>query len=817
MSYFIAQIAVSKAIYIIDKPYFYLVPPQLVPTLQVGMRVLVPFSGGNRGSDGLVLSIEETNVYDTPLKTIISQLDEFPVLSKQNVQLALWMRERYYCTLFDCVRAMLPAGLFFALQDSLILQVPIETAIFQVSSNPNALKLVELLQKWGGRGDIHQIRAAFGTKDPNTAIKFLIDSNIVLLETSAKRNVGDKADTLVTLAVTPEVALSQVAPKRKSAPLRYAIIELLCQIGSGTNKEICYYTGATNQTVKSLAKSGLVELTSEEVLRRPLLIDPVAPAPKPTLNQEQQEVLEGLLSLLSNSAAALLYGVTGSGKTQVYLALIHYLLEQGRTAMVLVPEISLTPQLLRIFTAQFGDSIAILHSGLRIGERYDEWKRVRRGEATVVLGTRSAVFAPLENIGVIILDEEQENSYKSEQTPRYHAREIAKYRCHQQKALLLLGSATPSVDSMYSAKTGKYHLFTLQNRFNQGDLPEVSIIDMKEELRSGNFSSISFLLAQEIEKNIKSEEQSILFLNRRGTNRMVTCGDCGEIPMCPRCSVRLTYHSVNGRLLCHYCNFSQLLPPACPTCNGRLNFVGIGTQQVQEDLEELFPTREILRMDTDTVSAAHPHEELLSTFQKKKVPILIGTQMVAKGLDFENVTLVGVISGDLSLFIDDLWAGERTFSLITQVVGRAGRGGKKGRALIQTYTPENDTILAAAAQDYDRFYAQEIFFRELRWHPPFCEVILICGSGLQENKVLQALVRFRQGLVEGTAKIGEKVSILGPAPASIPKVNNHFRFQITLMADHSKSLRLLLAHLLKTASQDKENKTISLYINRLIH
>lgn len=817
MSHLIAKVAVSKAIYTIDKPYAYLVPAPLIPTLEKGMRVLVPFGPGNRGSDGLVLALEPCTHYDQPLKTIQAQLDDSPVLSHQGIQLALWMREQFYCTLFDCVRAMLPAGLFFALKDSLILQVPGETALFQVSSSPNAVTLVELLQNWGGQGDIQQIRTAFGNKNPNSAIKLLLDENLALLESSAKRNVGDKADSIVTLAVPPEDALSQVAKRRKSSPLRYDIIQLLCQIGSATSKELCYYTGATNKTVKSLEKSGLVLLTSEEVLRRPLLQEPVAPAPEPTLNPEQQQVFQNILPLLSDSAVALLYGVTGSGKTQVYLSLIHHLLKEGRTALVLVPEISLTPQLLRIFTAQFGDAIAILHSGLRIGERYDEWKRVRRGEATVVLGTRSAVFAPLENIGIIILDEEQENSYKSENTPRYHAREIAKYRCHQHKALLLLGSATPSVDSMYWAKLGKYHLFTLKNRYNQGDLPQVSIVDMKEELKDGNHSAISHLLAQEIEKNIKNEEQSILFLNRRGSNRMVTCGDCGEIPMCPRCSIRLTYHGANGRLLCHYCNFSQPLPPACPQCQGRLSFVGLGTQQVQDDLIELFPHREILRMDTDTVSAAHPHEELLSTFQKKKVPILVGTQMVAKGLDFENVTLVGVVSGDLSLFIDDLWAGERTFSLITQVVGRAGRGGKKGRAIIQTYTPQNEVILAAAQQDYDRFFAQEIYFRELRKHPPFCEVILICASGLRETQVLQALHRFRQGLQEALRNSGEPVVILGPAPPPIPKVNLRYRFQITLMAQHSKTLRLLLAHLLKMASQDKDNATVSLYIDRLLH
>lgn len=815
MGQLIAKIAVSKAIYSIDKPYDYLVPDSLAPTLKVGMRVLLPFGRGDRGSEGLVLALVTTEGCSSSLKSIFASLDEDPVLSSEGIRLTIWMREHYYCTSFDCARAMLPAGLFFALKDTVTLMVPEEEALEKATPLKQGLKLVEYLIDWDGSGDMQQIRMAFGTKDPNPVIRFLMNEGVVGIEYGAKRNVEDKSDKVVSLMVSPEEALSQVAPRRTTAPMRYAVVELLSQTRSATVKEVCYYTGASMQTIKSLVKSELVELTMQEALRSPHK-EVIAPLPPPVLNEEQEKVLSGLECLLSKPAAALLYGITGSGKTQVYIALIHKLLTQGKTALVLVPEISLTPQFLRIFTAQFGDKIAILHSGLRVGERYDEWKRVKRGDALVVLGTRSAVFAPLENIGVIIIDEEQETSYKSDRAPRYHARDIAKFRCVEHNALLLLGSATPSVDSMYRAKAGIYHLFTLTTRFNQGDLPHVEIVDMKPEIKYGKVTSVSTVLRDEILANKKTKEQTILFLNRRGTNKMVTCGYCGYIPECPNCSIRLTFHSANNRMMCHYCNFSEATPPSCPKCDGMLNFIGLGTQLVQSDLEKFLGEDDVVRMDMDTISGSNTHDQVLTKFQKENIPVLVGTQMVAKGLDFENVTLVGVVSGDSSLFMDDIWAGERTFSLITQVVGRAGRGKKKGRAIIQTYTPDHDIIIAAAEQDYDSFYENEIELRRVRNYPPFRDVFIIAASGIQELQVLQTMTRIQRGLRDGVSKIGEDITILGPAPATIPKINHRYRFQITLLAEHTKNLRALLAHILTVAQKDKENKTVSIYIDHLL-
>ena len=811
----VAKIALQAATYAIDKPYDYQVPPELLDTLRPGMRVIVPFGAGNRRTEGIVLALEGGYPDDPRHKSILTVLDEEPVLDGEALRLALWMRERWFCTVYDAARAMLPAGLYFSLQDrwKLAPGVDREAAYAAAGRSEHARRIVELLFASGREADVTQIKEAFGTKDPNPALKLLRDKGILTLETSASRGVGDKKELVASLAIPPEEAMALVTPRRRSAPLRYAVTELLCALGSASAKELCYFTGAANATLRSLEKSGILRLEHREVFRR-VTVEAGERAAPPVLNAEQQAAFEGLdaLAAAGRPAAALLYGVTGSGKTQVYLRLIYEALARGRTAMVLVPEIALTPQLLRIFASHFGDDIAVLHSSLRAGERYDEWKRVRSGQARVVIGTRSAVFAPLRNLGLLILDEEQESTYKSENVPKYHARDVAKYRCAQNDALLVLGSATPSVESMYHARRGDYRLFTLRRRYNEQAMPEVLIADMKQELRAGNGTSLSGPLRAGLAAAMEAGEQSILFLNRRGASRMVTCGECGEVPKCPRCSVHLTYHSANGRLMCHYCGHSEPLPDACPSCGGALNFLGYGTQKVEEELHAAFPGREILRMDTDTVSATQSHEKLLSRFEKERIPVLVGTQMVAKGLDFENVTLVGVISADLSLYVDDYRAGERTFSLLTQVVGRAGRGAKQGRAVIQTFTPENDVIRCAARQDYDSFYEQEIELRRMRLCPPFRELFVLTASGLLESAVLRTCMRLRRSLEGWLAQPPVRdweLPVLGPAPASVAKINDRYRYRLTLAAQNTKEIRAMVAHLVRCAQTDKENKGVS--------
>ncbi|MCI2106297.1 MAG: primosomal protein N' [Intestinimonas sp.] len=815
----VAKIALSAATYAIDKPYDYRIPEELSRRAVPGVRVVVPFGAGNRRTEGIVLAVTDGTRFPQ-LKAVITVLDDAPVLSEGGIHLAVWMRERFFCTVYTAARAMLPAGLWYSLKDSyrLVSSVDRETAYAAAGQSAQAARVLDLVYASNGSAQMEQIRGAFGAADPNPALRRLTERGILTLDTSASRKIGDKWEQMVSLAMPAEEVMALMLPKKRSAPLRYAVAELLCSVGSASIKDVCYFTGASRSTVRTMVKIGILEVSRREVLRR-VAIDQVEPTPPPELNEEQQAAFQYLDSLCAQKApaVALLYGVTGSGKTQVYIQLIRSVLARGRTAMVLVPEISLTPQFQRTFAAQFGDRIAVLHSSLRAGERYDEWKRIRSGKACVVLGTRSAVFAPLDNLGLIVIDEEQEASYQSENAPRYHARDVAKYRCAKNGALLLLGSATPSVETMYLAQTGVYQFATLRRRYNERALPDVCIADMKGELRNGNGSCIGTVLRRELKRNLERGEQSILFLNRRGASRMVSCGECGAVPVCPRCSVHLTYHSANNRLMCHYCGHSERLPQACPECGGSLNFIGVGTQRVQEDLKEIFPDVEVLRMDADTVSASQSHGALLAKFQNDRIPILVGTQMVAKGLDFENVTLVGVIAADFSLYTDSFRAGERTFSLLTQVVGRAGRGKKPGRAVIQTYTPDHEVIRCAAAQDYDGFYEQEIALRKLRGSPPFQDMMVLTASGVNETAVLRACQKIRRGLEISLRRPPYDrmdARLLGPAPAVVAKVNNRYRYRLTLCGKNNRVMRTLLAHVLCAAQTDRENRGVSVYVDR---
>ena len=813
----IAKIAVAAAPYSIDRPYDYLVPAELEDTLRPGMRAAVPFGKGNRVSDGIVLSVARTEGAAGRLKPILAQLDEAPMLRPEDIQLALWMREQDFCTVYDAARAMLPAGLWFSLKDcwKLAPGVDREAAYGAAGTSRNARRLVDLLLANHGWAELGQIRLAFGTSDPNPALRLLEQAGVLVRESSAVRGIGDKTEQVATLDVPPEEAMAYAEARRRRAPLQYAVILALCGVGQASAKELCYFTGASMTSLKALGKAGILTLSKREVRREPQLPE-VEPAAPPVLNQEQQRAFEALTALgeTGRAEAALLYGVTGSGKTQVYIRLIRWMLDRGRSALVLVPEIALTPQLMRIFLSHFGGQVAILHSGLTTGERYDEWKRVRDGRAKVVVGTRSAVFAPLSQLGVIILDEEQEPAYKSEQSPRYHARDVARYRCFKETALLVLGSATPSVESMYHARSGTYHLLTMTQRYNLRQLPEVAIVDMKQELRRGNGGCVSRELEQALRDTAERGEQAILFLNRRGANRMVSCGECGQVPTCPRCSVHLTYHSANHRLMCHYCGHSEPLPDRCPHCGGILNFIGAGTQKAEEELRQKLPGVGILRMDTDTVTATRSHEAILEQFRRDNIPILLGTQMVAKGLDFENVTLVGALDADQALYVEDFRAGERTFSLLTQVVGRSGRGGKTGRALIQTHTPENEVIQYAARQDYDAFYEGEIRMRQLRFFPPFSDLFVLGVSGLEETAVLRACMKLRDGLERAmaTPAYGQRpYRLLGPAPAAVAKVNDRYRYRITLSTRNAREIRQLVAHLIRQAQADKANRGLAIF------
>ena len=807
------KVAVSAAPYSIDKPYSYLVPDALAAAAVPGVRVMVPFGRGNKESEGLILArVQEPKLPGS--KAIRQILDPEPVLDKAGIDLALWMRGRYFCTVFEAVKTILPAGLWYGLREIWSLAMEPETARSTAVGIPGAWQVLDLLEKQGGKADIRVLRDVLGD-GAEKPLKAMKKAEILTCETDAKRKIADKSHRMVELAVNTEDAYALTEPKRRSAPARYEVVNFLATAGRTPAAEVSYYTGASSRTLKTMEKAGLIAFSEEEELRVPSL-DDVEPGPEIVLNEEQQRAFEEILGRVqaAKPSVTLLHGVTGSGKTQVYLRLVQETLALGKTAMVLVPEIVLTPQMMRKFSSYFGSRVAMLHSSLKMTERYDQWKRIRRGEVDVVLGTRSALFAPLKNLGLIIMDEEQEGSYQSENVPRYDAREVAKYLCVREKAALVFGSATPTVETAWAVEQGSYQKALLRRRYNENALPEVLIADLRQEILNGNPGLISTPLRQELEKNLAAGEQSILFLNRRGSSRMLLCGECGYVPQCPRCSTAMTYHSANGRLMCHYCGHSEPAADTCPECGGWMKHVGAGTQKVEEELRELFPEAGILRMDADTTAGGH--EEILQTFERERVPILLGTQMVAKGLDFENVTLVGVLSADISLYVDNYRAAERTFSLLTQVVGRAGRGGKTGRAVIQTYTPGNDVIRCAARQDYDAFYESEIRMRRLRRYPPFADLFTVTVSGTEEGRVFRAAVSVRETLRQLCRRpelAAEEPEVLGPAPAPVVKVNNRFRYRCTLVGKNDKATREMLAWLQKDFAKDSANRGMNLFVD----
>jgi len=808
----IAKIAVSAANFAIDKPYSYAIPASMA--LQPGLRVMVPFGRSNRHTEGVVLSVEEGP--EAGLKFVASVLDEVPVLSHTMLQLAAFMRNRYFSTFFDCLRVMLPAGLWFQSKDTYALTEDLSWQEMRIRQT-DAAAVLQILADCGGSCDGKLLRDAITDEEAlEKALSYLLKRKWITTQRSFLRNTSDKTELIATLAASSEEALEYAARRPKSAAMQRAVLELMCSVGEAAVKEICYFTGCKSATVKKLAELGYLTLWEKPLLRC-RQIQPAKLDGPLQLSHVQQIAFDGLCNQMDapKPGTALLYGVTGSGKTAVYIKLIQRTLEQNKQAMLLVPEIALTPQLLGLMAAYFGQTVAVLHSSLSAAERYDQWKRVKAGEAKVVVGTRSAVFAPCPNLGLVILDEEQEHSYKSENAPRYSAKDVALWRGIKENALVLLGSATPSVESMFYAKSGIYTLYTLKERFGGRALPKVQIVDMREELKNGNDSSLSYALQDAIGQTAENNKQSILFLNRRGNSRALVCVDCRSIPECPRCNVRLTFHSANSRLMCHYCGHSEPAPARCQ-CGGPMKQLGTGTQKVQEELTALFPGMSVDRMDTDTVSAVNTHERILDHFKNENIPVLIGTQMVAKGLNLPNVTTVGVLDADLGLYTDSFRAAETTFNMLTQVVGRAGRGDSEGKAWLQTMNPQHKVITLAANQDYDGFYDLEIGLRRVQSAPPFGDLTMVTFTGMEEAKVLRGAVKFKDSLnmlLKHPDYQNEQCTVLGPAPCPVPKINYNFRHRLTLRCRMTKQLRQLLAHLLRQFSQDRENRGVTAFID----
>ena len=806
----VAKIAVEKAAYSFDKEFDYSIPSHLQNECAVGKRVLVPFGRGNSRRQGIVTAIESADD-DRDLKPVVSVLDEKPVMTQKLLDVARFMKEHYFCTLYDAVKTMLPAGINYRV-----------TSVYGAKALENEPELTE---------EQRRIYDYLISKRQSVKLEKLLDdfalSDSRVLDEMVSFGVlykSDEAFRKINDAVMKMAALSQGVDWRseKLTPRQNDVAELLELTGAASVKEIRYFTGVSSSVIDALYKKGVIYFFDEEVFRTKEL-RAEENASETVLSDEQQQACDDLYREYTDEKAhiSLLYGVTGSGKTSVFLKLIERVISDGKGIIVMVPEISLTPQFVAQFARRFGEKIAVFHSALSLGERLDEYKRVQKGLAQIVIGTRSAVFAPFDNIGLIIMDEEQEYSYKSESAPRYHAREVAMYRCAQNNALMVLSSATPSVETYYYAKNGRYSLNVLTKRFGAAVLPEVVTADMNLEMQNGNTSGFSDVLLQNLEYNLEHGKQSILLLNRRGHNSFVTCTQCGEPVTCPHCSISLTYHSRNNRLMCHYCGYSTLYRGVCPTCGGKsLRLGGTGTQKAEQDIANIFPEARILRMDTDATSSKASYEKMISAFSRGEYDILVGTQMVAKGLDFPNVTLVGVLNTDQMLYADDYRSYERSFSLLTQVVGRSGRGDSKGIAVIQTFTPDNLIISLAAKQDYDAFYNAEISVRNAMLYPPFADICLLGFAGENQTLTLSAA----KGFLEEFSSLarGEysdlPIRILGPSPASVVKVSNQYRYKLIIKCRNNRRFRQLLSRVLISFGGRREFAKVTAYadMNALI-
>ncbi|MBQ5840695.1 MAG: primosomal protein N' [Clostridia bacterium] len=806
----VVQIAVEQAAFSYDKLYSYLWPSGFgIP--QVGLRVLVPFGSGDRRRQGLVMDCTQPDTVPPRLKTVAAVIDEQPLLNEEMLALARFMQERTFCTLFDAVRAMLPTGLYMKVKAVLRPAADVPPEVLE-NLTSDERQIVAFVSKCSGGADQATLLKRLGMDEDSPALENLLRLGVLCRGEDAFRQWGDA--TVRTVRLISQPADSQPP---KLTDKQQSVLSLLEDVGAASVKEVCYFTGVTAAVVQALARKGLVELYDAEVLRAPYEQAAAAPtAPPVTLSDSQQQAFDRLLALYQSGqpSAALLYGVTGSGKTAVYMSLIDRVLEDDRQVIVLVPEISLTPQMMALFLRKYGRRVAVLHSGLSIGERMDEWKRIKRGDARIVVGTRSAVFAPCDRVGLIILDEEQEHTYKSESAPRYHARDMARFRCAHQDALLLLTSATPSMESYHAAVSGRYTLVELPSRYGQATLPEVQVVDRRQEPMGD--TSIGPTLLSEMRACLENGRQVILLLNRRGFHTNLSCRSCGQTVSCPSCSIAMTYHRANERLMCHYCGHSQRPPVQCPVCGSdKLRYAGLGTQRVEEELAELFPDEPVLRMDTDTTMSRQSYEEKFTAFARGDYRIMIGTQMVAKGLDFPHVGLVGVLSADQSLYGDDYRSFETTFALLTQVIGRAGRREQQGKAVIQTYTPDNPVIELASQQDYTGFYQLEIASRKMLHYPPYADLIQFGFSGISEGAVRQAALWMLAQL--RTAATGEfsdlPVIALDPTPASILRVAGKFRYKLLLKARNTTRMRELIRQLLRDFHAQPANRAVSVTVD----
>ena len=750
----VAEVIINRGAKKLNRTFDYNIPKEIEELILVGSKVLVPFGNGGKLTEGFVVGIKEKSEFEVK---DIAKLEEN--LTDKQIALAKWMAKRYFCNVSDCIKLMLTPG----------------------------------------------------TRNKNK-----------------EKRIQDKKINTVFLKKSIEEIELEIQNEKIKSDKQKRILNFIKDNEGATIPEIEMFTDCSRAIVNTLIKNGYLEIVEKKIERNPLLGRDCEKSYKLQLTEEQKEAFKSVEKEINEEKYKqfLLYGVTGSGKTEVYLQLIEKVLEIGKNAIVLVPEISLTPQMLDRFISRFGkDEIAILHSKLSIGERHDEWERIREKKAKIVIGARSAIFAPIENIGIIIIDEEHDNSYKSETNPRYNAKEIAKILAKENNAPLVLGSATPDIVTFYNSQNlideseekkinrAKIQLLELTKRANNSSLPKVEIIDLKQELANGNRSMLSMELYNSIEENLKQKRQTILFLNRRGYSTFIMCRNCGYTVKCPNCNISMTYHSYERKLKCHYCGHEEKIVNICPECHSdKIRYFGTGTQKLEQEIHKQFPNASTIRMDIDTVTKKNSHEEILNKFRNDNIDILIGTQMVVKGHHFPNVTLVGVIAADSSLNIDDYRANERTFQILTQVAGRAGRENLPGKVIIQTYNPDNFSIICAQKQNYNMFYETEIELRKQLKYPPFCDIILIGFNSYNEIEIKNISNKMYQYLVQRLNN--EQFKIFRPMPCPIDKIQNRYRWRIIIKGKMTEEANGILNACLKEIYQENIKDTrISIDVN----
>lgn len=804
-----AEVIINNKCRETDRTFSYKLPGELMEAAVIGSRVIVPFGAGNKQVEGYIVGFTGSIAFDeNKAKQIIKLVDDKPVISEKLIELAEWMKEKYLCYYLDALHTIIPTPV--RTKTSYILELNPETeaeGVLAGKGSERLYEIIEYIEGSGGKAGLNDVKTYFNDNKIDYYIKKLQEMHIVTKKQSIREKTSIRTEKLLYLNTETDIKL------RKGAGKQQEIIDIIASRPGITYTELREQLGASDSAVKALVGKGYIRIEEKEAFR--VVNDREYSDPRHTLTQEQVDAIARIKEFMASDKNVLLHGVTGSGKTEIYLELMEELIKEDKASILLVPEISLTPQMIGRVKGRFGDNVAVLHSGLSEGEKYDEWRRIRQGLVKVAVGARSAVFAPFSRLGMIIIDEEHETTYKSEVKPKYITREVAEKRCSLEGAHLLLGSATPSVETYYRTQTGELGLVELLNRANGKPMPEVEVVDMREELKSGNKTIFSNSLAEGITSTLKNGDQLLLFLNRRGHSTFVSCRQCGLVMKCPRCSISLTYHINENKLTCHYCGYERPNPPVCPKCQSKsIRFFGVGTQKVEKEFIKTFGVDNILRMDADTTNRKNSHERILDSFRNGESRVLLGTQMISKGLDFPNVTLVGIITADTSLNMPDFRAAERTFQMIAQVAGRSGRGSKTGKVIVQTYSPDHYSILYARKHDYKGFYAEEIMLRKELGYPPFSHIANILISGTVEQQVIRQAYEIGI-LLDAGLKGQEGIELLGPAAAPMSKIKNRYRWQIVLKGKDEAQLRDILKRLQNSSLSDTNGVNVSIDLSPL--